>query len=53
MTIAENLRVRQEIGRRKVSQSVNAIKSEVLVDELMPMIERFDAVMKAMSNILF
>ena len=34
-------------------ESVNAIESEVLVDELMLIAERFDAVTKGTSNILF
>ena len=34
-----------------IEESVNAIKSEVLVNELMLIVERFDAVMEGMSNI--
>ena len=33
-------------------ESVNVIRSEVLVDELIRIIDRFDAVMKGMSKIL-
>ena len=34
-------------------ESVNVINSEVLVDELMVIVERSDAVMKGMRNVLF
>ena len=34
-------------------ETVNAINSEVLVDESMPVVERFDAVMKGTSNMSF
>ena len=50
MSIAESPRARHEI---EDGESVNTIKSEVLVDESMPIVERFDAVMKGMSNIVF
>ena len=47
------LRVQERDMRFEDRESVNAIKSEVLVDELMPITERFDAVMKCTSNIFF
>ena len=48
-----SLRVQERDRRLEDGESVNAIKSEVLVDESMPIVERFDAVMKGMSNIVF
>ena len=48
-----SLRVQERDRRLEDGESVNAIKSEVLVDESMPIVERFDAVMKSMSNIVF
>ena len=50
MSIAESPRARHEM---EDGESVNAIKSEVLVDESMLVVERFDAVMKDMKNMKF
>ena len=50
MLIAENPKARHEM---EDGESGNTIKSEVLVDESMLILERFDAVLKRMSNIVF
>ena len=47
-----SLSLEERDRRREDGESVNVIKSEALVDELMPIVDRFDAVIKGMSNIV-
>ena len=48
-----SLRIQERDRRLEDGESLNAIKSEVLVDESLLIGERFDAVMKGMINIVF